>query len=101
MKKIFVMCALALMLTSCGSSKWEYKIVKIAGTEGNSGDFAALSFSDPTGKLNALGEDGWEVVSSYTEENTVHPNFGNAGYVTGIQPNTRTAVVNIVLKRKK
>lgn len=89
------------MLISCGSPKWEYQIVKIAGVQGNRGDYSALSFSDPTGKLNALGKDGWEVVSSYTEENTVHPNFGNADYVTGIQPNTRTAVVNIILKRKK
>jgi hypothetical protein len=101
MKGIVAMGAMALMLASCGGSKWEYKVVKIAGVEGARGVYSAMSFNDPSGQLNALGEEGWEVVSSYTEENTVHPNFGNAEYVTGLQPNTRTAVVNFVLKRKK
>jgi hypothetical protein len=101
MKKFFAMCTIALILSSCENSKWEYKIVKIAGFEGIHGEFSAMSFTDPTDRLNSLGEEGWEVISSYTEESTVHPNFGNAEYVTGLQPNTRTTVVNFVLKRKK
>ena len=102
MKKFFSILAISLLLVSCGgNSKWEYKVVKVAGIEGDNGIYGSMSFNDPSGQLNKLGEEGWEVVSSYTEENTVHPNFGNAEYVTGLQPNTRTAVVNVVLKRKK
>lgn len=105
MKKVILFVAIAvaaISLTSCGgNSKWEYKVVKIAGIEGVSGSFGSMSFNDPTNQLNTLGDEGWEVVSAYTEEQTVHPNFGNAEYVTGIQPNTRTSVVNFVLKRKK
>lgn len=105
MKKVvlsFAIAVTAISLTSCGgNSKWEYKVVKVAGTEGVSGKFDGMSFNDPTNQLNSLGEEGWEVVSTYTEEQTVHPNFGNSEYVTGLQPNTRTSVVNFVLKRKK
>lgn len=102
MKKLFLACAVALTLVSCSdNAKWEYKVVKVAGTEGTNGNFGAMAFNDPSGQLNQLGEEGWEVVTSYTEENTVHPNFGNSEYVTGLQPNTRTAVINFVLKRKK
>jgi len=46
-----------------------------------------------------MGEDGWELVNSYTETNTVHPNFGSSEYVTGIRENTRTSVLNFVFKR--
>lgn len=101
MKKVLIaIAALASMVTvSCNNSPaWEYKVVKIAGNEAS--NYSAMSFSDPTAQLNKLGNDGWEVVSTYTEVGTVHPNFGNAEYVTGLQPNTRTSVVNFVLKRK-
>lgn len=102
MKKLFLACALALTLVSCSNNaKWEYKVVKVAGIEGANGNYGAMAFNDPSGQLNRLGDEGWEVVTSYTEENTVHPNFGNSEYVTGLQPNTRTTVVNFVLKRKK
>ena len=104
MKKLFLALALFLAvvgLSSCqGNGKWEYKIIKIAGSAGSNGDYGGMQFSDPSLQLNKLGEEGWEVISTYTEENTVHPNFGNAEYVTGLQPNTRTEVVNFVLKRR-
>lgn len=105
MKKFLISMALAaaaLSVTSCQQNgKWEYKVVKVAGTEGSNGKFGGMQFSDPSGQLNKLGEEGWELVSSFTEESTVHPNFGNSEYVTGLQPNTRTEVVNFVLKRRK
>jgi hypothetical protein len=46
-----------------------------------------------------MGEDGWELVSTYTEIATAFPNFGNSEYVTGIRENVRTSVVNFVFKR--
>lgn len=103
------LCVTLLMvgMTSCdksekrGNEKWEYKIIKISGTSTYyNEDFGAYTFPDPTSQLNTLGKDGWELVSSYTEIETAHPNFGNKEYVTGLQPNTRTHIVNLVLKRR-
>lgn len=42
---------------------------------------------------------GWELVDIYTMIETVHPNFGNKKYVTGLQPNTRTQAICYVFKR--
>lgn len=98
MKKIFLGLSCALLLTACGGNNaWEYKVVKVAGSE--TSDYFSRTYADPTSQLNKAGQDGWELVSTYTEVETVHPNFGNSQYVTGLQPNTRTAVVNFVFKR--
>lgn len=98
MKNLLLGLSCAFLLTACsGNQNWEYKIVKVAGEVGTI--FSPRSFNDPTGQLNNLGKEGWELVSTYTEEETVHPNFGNSEYVTGLQPNNRTAVVNFVFKR--
>ena len=89
-----------LSTSSCDKNdKWEYKVIQMTGLT-YSDDFGTKTFIDPTGRLNSLGNEGWELVTSYTEEETVHPNFGNKEYVTGLQPNTRTKTVNLVLKRK-
>lgn len=107
MKKIVLLFTITLMLFSCNKgqvkerTKWEYKIVKIDGETTQYQDFGGCDFNDPTQQLNSLGAEGWEVVSSYTEVETVHPNYGDPKYVTGIQPNTRTTVVTIILKREK
>ncbi|MDO5396047.1 MAG: DUF4177 domain-containing protein [Bacteroidales bacterium] len=100
MKKFFIAISCAFLLTACGGNKnWEYKIVKITGESGT--DFSRCSYDDPSRQLNRLGEKGWELVDVYTEIETVHPNFGNSEYVTGLRPNSRTAVVNFVFKRPK
>ena len=101
-------CA-AILLMGCGASskeasqavaKWEYRVVDIVGEDASEkADFKALTFSDPTTMLNRLGSEGWELVSSYTEESTVFPNFGNDSYVNGLRDNARTSVVHFVFKR--
>lgn len=105
MKKLVfyvTLAAAALTLGSCSNNtKWEYKVVKIEGQVGVAGNFGEMAFSSPTNKLDQYGEEGWELVSTYTEIATVHPNFGNSEYVTGLQPNTRTTAVNYVFKREK
>lgn len=104
MKKLFLSIAVtlsALAMTSCQEdAQWEYRVLTVEGEQNYNGDFFPMSFTDPSSKLNALGKEGWEVVTSYTEVQTVHPNYGNSEYVTGLQPNTRTSTINFVLKRK-
>ena len=83
-------------------NKWEYKTL-ISWPEMSSyfDYFHKNSIPVPEEELNKLGEDGWELVSVYTRIETVHPNFGNDKYVTGLQPNTRTEGVFYVFKRPK
>lgn len=62
-------------------------------------DFWARSIDVPQAEMDTLGAHGWELVDVYTRIETVHPNFGNEKYVTGLQANTRTAAVCYVFKR--
>ncbi len=100
MKKVLLIAILGLALTSC-TSNWEYKIVKVKGTEKGSSKFDPNKFEVSDESLNLFGKDGWELVDIYETIETVHPNFGNSDYVTGMQPNVRTAEINFVFKRKK
>ncbi len=100
MKKVLFIAILGLALTSC-TSNWEYKIVKVKGTEKEASKFDPNKFEVSDESLNLFGKDGWELVDIYETTETVHPNFGNSEYVTGMQPNVRTAEINFVFKRKK
>lgn len=86
------------MLASCGNTKWEYKVVSVSGE--SSSDYGPMVFGGETSILNEMGEEGWELVDTYTETSTAFPNFGNEQYVTGLRPNTRTSRINFVFKRK-
>ena len=100
MKKIFFLAS-AITIFSC-TKKWEYKIVKVKGAEqGALGKFQSNNFDVSDTALNLFGKDGRELVSVFEKTETVHPNFGNNQYVSGIQPNVRTAEIDFVLKRKK
>jgi hypothetical protein len=100
MKKVLLIAILGLALTSC-TSNWEYKIVKVKGTEKEASIFDPNKFEVSDESLNLFGKDGWELVDIYETTETVHPNFGTSEYVTGLQPNVRTAEINFVFKRKK
>ena len=98
----FVAITVAVGITSCsnkeeGPQKWEYKTLAVNGND--FGEFYAKNFPVPVRKLDTLGSQGWELVDVYTQIETVHPNFGNAQYVTGLQPNTRTCLILYVFKR--
>lgn len=100
MKRFFLIGALAICVCAC-TSNWEYKIITVKGAEKESTKFDTKEFALTKDSLNALGKDGWELVSTYETTETVHPNFGNSEYVTGLQPNVRTAEINLVFKRRK
>lgn len=105
MKKLLsILGAIGLLcfVNSCSnekleSQKWEYKTLAVNGNDFS--EFWAKNFPVPVEKLDSLGSQGWELVDVYTQIQTVHPNFGNAKYVTGLQPNTRTCLILYVFKR--
>jgi hypothetical protein len=85
------------------SPKYEYKTIAFFGTAPSrtgSGAFKYTSIDPDVAQLNALGAQGWEVVGTYLEMETAFANFGNAKYVTGIQPNVRPQRLVVVLERR-
>lgn len=101
MKKLFLIPLMAITFFSC-SSKWEYKTISVKGEEQETrAKFKTNKFDVSDEALNMFGEEGWELVGVYETLETVHPNFGNEEYVSGIQPNVRTAEIKFIFKRKK
>ena len=95
---------LSLFGISCAKrSVWEYKVVDVvrdqeaSRTGTGSGKFTSVTPNEKM--LNDLGKEGWELSTSYLEMETAWPNFGNADYVTGIQPNIRPQRLVLVFKR--
>lgn len=109
MKKLrgfFAICLLAVAAVSCSKKgdeiqKWEYGRIYVTSIEDMTNKFSPHVFKFPQRELDSLGNLGWELVDVITETETVHPNFGNDKYVTGLQPNTRTWLITYVLKRPK
>lgn len=105
MKKLIYILSvfiLVIAVASCSKDeeryqKWEYKTIEVWGDAYS--DFYPKHFEIPQARMDTLGAQGWELVDVYTMVQTAHPNFGNAQYVTGLQPNTRTAGVFYVFKR--
>ena len=93
----------SLLLTSCQSSqKWEYRVLPVLSESYARIGVDALkatTVSPTESELNQLGANGWELVTSYLEVETAHPNFGNESYVTGIQPNIRPQRAVLIFKR--
>lgn len=100
MKKALLIPLLGLCITSC-SSNWEYKVFTVKGTKIKTSIYEPNKFEVTDESLNSLGKEGWELVDIYEIMETVHPNFGSDKYVTGMQPNVRTAEINFVFKRRK
>lgn len=98
MKRITILAISILALTSCTTKTWEYKSVTLEGQ--NPSKFTISVISSPDSCLNAMAKQNWELVSTYTTVETVHPNFGNEDYVTGLQPNARTNSVVLIFKRE-
>ena len=50
-------------------------------------------------RLSVRGQSGWELVDTFLEHETSHPNFGTNDYVTGLQPNIRPQRLVLIFKR--
>lgn len=98
MKKLLLCLFVAIATASCGTDNWEYKIVTVNAEDANKNSAREVKVSSDD--LNLFGQEGWELVGIYTLTETVHPNFGDNKYVTGLQPNVRTSGVDFVFKRK-
>lgn len=98
-------CLLTLtMLCGCTKDKWEYKTVAVTSEGLERTGVPAVKVSSVNlnqAELQKLGEDGWELASSYLEMETAYANFGSEQYVTGLQPNVRPQRVVLIFKRKK
>lgn len=83
--------------------QWEYKVIRFynLGEDREGAEaFKQTEIMVSENRLNELGAEGWELVSSSLEIETAYPNFGNSSYVTGLQPNVRSQAIVSILKRK-
>lgn len=82
---------------------WEYTHVKLSVRPKvqrrgpDAFDYTSINLSDAA--LDSLGKCGWELVGTYLEMETAFPNFGESGYVTGLQPNFRPQCLVLIFKR--
>lgn len=93
-----------VLLNPIPITKWEYTTIEILAespfTIGeNRQKLAYKSIPGIALKLMEMGSKGWELVDSFLEHETSHPNFGKEDYVTGIQPNTRPQKLVLIFKR--
>lgn len=82
--------------------KWEYKVVYLESTEIEEyieSDFNPKEVKLHESMINSYGENGWELVDTYLEMETSHPNYGNSDYVTGLQPNVRPQRLVLIFKK--
>lgn len=100
---IFVTITMVMGFISCSKKeepqKWEYKTLIAWSVDG--GEFNEFIIPIPQTEMDNLGSQGWELIDVYTRVGTVHPNFGDEKYVTGLQPNVRTTGIYYVFKRPK
>ena len=91
--------------------KYAYKVINVqaqfnkkptdAGvyTQSNDAAIGTTSVNLKDEELTILGNEGWELVGTFLEEETTHPNYGNSQYVTGLQPNIRPQRAVMIFRR--
>lgn len=103
-KANLVAAFVAMAFFSLGQ-KWEYKKVVI-GAKPHSYPNLEMTKMEPNefdideSWLGIYGSEGWELVSAVATQETIHPNFGNDKYVSGLQPNVRTKEIILFFKRQ-
>ncbi len=101
---VLVVAIIVLATSSSGDARWEYRYERDfqeTSLDRNGSDAFKQSMVSPSiAKINKLGEQGWELVSAYVENETAWPNFGKDEFVTGLQPNVRAQSLVMIFKRK-
>ena len=109
MKSLLIMLgipAFALAFGACSPAigpkvtpaRWEYKTLSLQAA--NNDPQLRTTVTVDEAQLNALGTQGWRLVSSYEEYATVFPNFSaDARIVTGIESNVRPTQVVLLFER--
>lgn len=107
LRQFVLLVASLSTLAGCSAdpAKWEYHTLRVPATTlvpeitGDADKLLSKRFELSANQLNALGLDGWELVGVVPEVETVHPNYGSSEYVTGLQPNVRSAAATLLFKR--
>lgn len=104
---IIIILILTTLIISISSfilpNRWEYQTVEFPGTGISRTGSLALSASTikiDSSRLNAMGEQGWELVDSFVEVETAFPNFGKEEYVAGLRENIRPQKAVLIFKRR-
>ncbi len=98
---IVVLVTATLLFVGCGEkARWEYKLLEVSTVgEESKEDSGRRDLTLNEAQLQQLGDEGWELVTSWNEIETCFPNFGNDSYHTGIKSNVRSHRVRLVFKR--
>lgn len=85
---------------------WEYRVVRVCGNVADGIPDSRKDFHSCLQDENVMAQTlnqyrDWELVSTTTEIETVHPNYGNDDYVTGLQSNTRSCSVLLIFRKVK
>ena len=96
---IGVVIALLMFWGIFGKSSVSYKTIVLESKSGALTKLDSGEIEIPESLLNEMGAQGWELVDTVTEIETVHPNFGDEQYVTGLQPNVRQRSVTLIFKK--
>lgn len=86
---------------SCTNTNQQIEYKQIIISAESASEYTPNVMSVSSAKLNALGDEGWDLVTAYPIIETSFPNFGNEEYVTGLRTNTRTREIVYVFKRYK
>ena len=90
--------------------KYSYKVLSVQAqfntpptgssvSQPKNADLSSTSVNLKDEELSILGNEGWELVGTFLEEETTHPNYGSSEYVTGLQPNIRPQRVVMIFKK--
>lgn len=102
---LYVALFVALMSASCmeahplpAMSAWQYRVLYVPAPKAPNETGVTIKVDEAA--MAAVGGDGWELVSSYEEYNTVFPNFSqDQKIVTGIESNVRPTQLVLIFKK--
>jgi hypothetical protein len=93
-----------MVIKSVRQPKYAYKAVSVQAqftkTGAKDSDLNTTSVGIKDEDLAILGNEGWELVGTFLEMETTHPNYGNSEYVTGLQPNIRPQKAVMIFKKQ-